>query len=141
MNIGLKIKIMDVDDDYLGVELHASNSRFAGTTYIYAGLDDLSNFATRVLGFPQNSKDERTYEFGTLDPKIAGGYCSIRFYCVDGAGHTAVDILMEDDRGLHSSANAKLSFRVHAADIDQFVVHLQALEEKKIGEAILVIAA
>jgi hypothetical protein len=87
MQHGLTIAIVDVDPDYLGSEIHASNDRFAGTTWIYAGLTELGEFAAQVAVFPSNTQDERNYEFGTPDPGIAGGYCKLSFQCIDRARH------------------------------------------------------
>jgi hypothetical protein len=44
MAMGLTITIVDPDDDYLGIDMHAANVRFAGSARIYAGLDELSAF-------------------------------------------------------------------------------------------------
>ena len=46
--IGLRASVIDGgDDDYLGIEIYSSANRFAGTTRIYAGLNELSEFAAR----------------------------------------------------------------------------------------------
>jgi hypothetical protein len=44
MERGLTITALGPDEDYLGIELVASNERFAGSAYIYAGVDELSEF-------------------------------------------------------------------------------------------------
>ena len=79
MQRGLTITIVDPDPDYLGIEIGASNERFAGSTRIYAGLAALSEFANHIAGFPSNPKDERSYEFGSPDPGFAGGHCTLNF--------------------------------------------------------------
>ena len=52
MASGLTIKVVDPDDDYSrNRDIYASNDRFAGSFKIYAGLEELSEFAARIAGF------------------------------------------------------------------------------------------
>jgi hypothetical protein len=134
---GLRIQVVDPDDDYLGIDIQAANNRFAGTARIYAGLNELSEFADQIRGFPANIHDERTYEFGSPDPSLAGGYCKLRFQCVDHAGHAVVVIVVEDDGQRYPHGNAELSFGVEAAEIDRFVARLGEVEQERSGEAVL----
>jgi len=61
------------------LEIRASNPRFAGSTGIYAGLTELSEFADRIGGFPSNPQDERNYEFGTPDKGYAAAIAACTF--------------------------------------------------------------
>lgn len=137
MNKGLEIKVVDPDDDYLGIEISASSDRYAGATRIYAGLDELSEFAALISGFPTNPKDERVYEFGSRDPGIAGGYCSLRFHTSDMVGHAAVEIEIEDDVQSYKPAMARMTFKTGASHIDHFVQRLREVERDHAGEASL----
>jgi hypothetical protein len=76
----LKMIVTDPDSDYLGIEIFASSPRFCGATKIYAELDQLTQFAEVIAGFPTSGKDKRRYVFGTKDEGFAGGYCSVRFF-------------------------------------------------------------
>jgi len=134
---GLRIKVVDPDHDYLGIDIQAANNRFAGTARIYAGLSELSEFADLIRGFPANIYDERTYEFGSPDPSIAGGYCQLRFQCVDHAGHVVIAIVVEGEDHWYPPGNAELSFGVEAAEIDRFVGRLREVEQQRSGEALL----
>ena len=140
MQRGLTITIVDRDPDYLGIEIRASNDRFAGSTRIYAGLAELSEFANRIAGFPSNPKDERNYEFGSPDPGFAGGHCTFHLQCIDSVGHARLRIALEDDHRLHELATAKLAFPVLAADIDRFTTRLREMEKEQFGEANLPMA-
>jgi hypothetical protein len=73
MTEGLRIRIVDPDDDYLGIEIQVSNGRFAGSTRIFAGLQELTEFSAKIAGFPANPDDERIYEFGSREPQTAEG--------------------------------------------------------------------
>ena len=90
MQRGLTIAALDPDVDYLGIEVAASNERFAGSAWIYAGVYELSELAAKLEGFPRSYEDRRTHEFGTRDPAVAGGFLSISLRCLDRAGHLAV---------------------------------------------------
>lgn len=134
---GIKIKIVDPDDDYLGIEIYASSERYSAATRIYAGLEELTEFAVFLSGFPKNSQDERKYEFGSRDEKIAGGFCSLRFHARDMVGHSAIEVEIEDDDQFYESAMAKMTIRTEAADIDNFIRRLREIERDKTGEASL----
>ena len=138
---GLRIKVVDPDDDYLGIEIQAANKRFAGTARIYAGLDELSKFGNQIRGFPAKIEDEKTYEFGSRDPSVAGGYCKLCFQCVDRAGHVAIAILVEDDDHRHPPGKAELSFGAEPAEIDRFIERLREIELEQSGEAVLAATA
>ena len=101
-----------------------------------AGLDELSEFAARIAGFPSNSDDERIYEFGSRDPSVAGGYAGLRF-SFDRAGHAIAEIGIEEDHGLFGRAMAHLSFRIEAAAIDRFANALREIQHAHSGEAFL----
>ena len=132
----LRIVVTDPDPDYLGIEIFASSGRFSGAAKIYAGLDELTRFAKVLSGFPRDGKDERSYVFGTKDKDCAGGYCALKFYCRDGAGHAAVDVEFEDDDRYYSEAIARFTFFPFvAAEIDKFVAELRSVEKARSGEA------
>jgi hypothetical protein len=137
MTPGLRISIIDPDEDYLGIEVAATSGRFAGTTRIYAELDELSTFALRIAGFPTTAKDLRDYEFGSNEPGVAGGFALLRFHCIDGSGHSALEISIEDDQHRHGMASATFAFQFAAANLDRFVEKLRQIERDRSGEATL----
>ena len=137
MDAGFSIRAVDPDDDYLGIEVRGWNARFAGSARIYAGLDELSCPATRIEGFPATAQDQRTYDFGSRDPGIAGGFCGLRFRCIDAAGHAVLELSVEDDDGLYAAATARFSIHVDAASIDAFVGELRQVQRSQSGEAML----
>jgi hypothetical protein len=72
---GITITAVDPDPDYLRIEIEAWNSCCGGSARIYAGLDELAEFAAEITGFPISTNDSRRHEFGSRDRKYAGGYC------------------------------------------------------------------
>ncbi len=140
MGGSLKIVICDAEDPYyLGIEIHASNGRFSGATIIRIGIDQLTEFANEIAGFPISPHDTRNYEFGTSDICNVRGYCKLRFYCIDLVGHAMVDLEFLDDPDWYprytSGASARFSISTLAADLDRFVNHLRSIEKIQSGEA------
>ncbi len=134
---GIRIRAVDPDLDYLGIEIQAASERFAGTARIYAALNELGEFADRIAGFPTDTRDERAFDFGTPGPSFAGGHCKLRFRCIDELGHLVITALVEDDEGHNPPGKAQLSFSVEAAAIDRFVARLREVEQARSGEAVL----
>ncbi len=137
MTPSLTITIADPDVDYLGIEIRACNERFAGSTWVYASLDELTELAARIEGFPKSPQDERQFEFGSRDSGVAGGFCSFHFHCLDSAGHAAVEIEIEDNPCRYSGASAKFGFGVEAGDVDRFIENLRHLRHRIGVEAVL----
>jgi hypothetical protein len=140
MGCGLKIVIVEVEDPYyLGIEIHASNGRFSGATIIRIGIDQLTEFANEITGFPSSPHDSRIYEFGEIDTENVRGYCKLRFYCIDLVGHAMVDVELMDDSDWYpehlSGASAKFSISTIASDLDRFTNNLRSIEKIQSGEA------
>jgi len=133
----LQIAVVDLDPDYLALKISASNGRFSGATFVYGRLDTLVNLAETIAGFPSDRMDQRKYTFGTQDKNVAGGYCSLKFYCTDSSGHAAVDVEIEDDDTLRPAAVARFAFQIVAADIDRFVSELKSLHKSRSGKAMI----
>lgn len=131
----LKIVVIDPDPDYLGIEIFASSTRFSGATRIYAGLDQLREFAEVIAGFPKNPEDQRRYVFGTKDKGVAGGYCALKFFCQDRAGHAAVEVELEDDNAFYSEASTRFTIPVLPSGLDEFVSRLRLVQEAQSGAA------
>lgn len=138
MPTGLTITAVDPDDDYLGIEIAASNQRFAGAAWIYAGVKELSEVAAKMEGLPRSYEDRRVYEFGTRDPGFSGGFVRITIGPVDRAGHLVVDVVLEDDDSRYARGHAEFSFQTEAAALDQFVESLRTVERNRSGSASLV---
>jgi hypothetical protein len=137
MEPGLTITAFDPDEDYLGIQVAASNGRFAGAAWIYAGVDELSQIAATLEGFPRSYDDRRTHEFGNRDPGVAGGFVSITVRCLDRAGHLAVDLVVEDDAGRYPRAHAAFGFQTEPAAVDRFIEQLRKIERDRFGSAAL----
>ncbi len=131
---GRTIEALDTDADYLHIQIRASNGRFAGYAEIYAGNDELSEFAARIEGFPANLEERRSYQFGSPDEKTAGGYCTLTLACFDRTGHVLVDVFVNSKLRV-APESARFSFKTEAASIDQFVLQLHRVEIHRVGSA------
>jgi len=120
---GIEFEVVWFDKDVIEYQITCSNGSFCGTTKMYLGYDDLSKAADELNGFPANVKDLRHVQFGSFDPKIAGGGIDMNFYCVDSAGHAVVLARIWSDRckGMGEAESAALYIPVEPGAIDSFV--------------------
>lgn len=132
---GLNIKVVDPDQDYLGVEVTAFNGRFSCSSRIFAGLEELGEIADALAGFPSSISDMRDVQLGNVDPKYAGGYVRLSFATTDTPGHASVAIECADDGDMYLSGSAAFEFPVEPAGIDRFVTALRAVESHRSGSA------
>ena len=97
MNRGFQFDLRWHDADVVEVGIAAWNGAFAGATDVYVAIGGLREVAEKLEGFPRSPADEREVIFGRFGPEWAGGAVSMRFYCVDAAGHAYVESRMESD--------------------------------------------
>jgi hypothetical protein len=133
---GLKISVVEVDSEYLGIDVCVWNARFGGTAFIYAQHGQLKEFASVIAGFPSQAGDERTYEFGTRDPQYVSGYCKLHFRS-GSPGIAAIDVGLCDDGARSSGVASGFTVPVEAAQVDRFVQSLRHLEVARTGSAVL----
>jgi hypothetical protein len=126
------------DDSMIELRVSATDGLFSAVTQIYTNWESLNEFTNRLRGFPHTILDTVEDTNGQI-----GGYSYFRifFRCIDGAGHAAVEIEMEQNRALAGPAdiraNAKLGFPIEPLAIDRFVAQLQAMVDSKAGSALL----
>ena len=74
MSSGIRLHIPDRDQHYLGVELRAWNERFAATTFLFTGLEQLSGLAAVIEGYRPGADAEALYgaqACGSRAPRVA----------------------------------------------------------------------
>jgi hypothetical protein len=138
INVGLKFEIVYADNDLFQIRISAWNGAFAGTTYVYVGLDQLKETAGKLRGFPSGLSDVREITFGGFGPEWAGGATSMRLYCVDGKGHVCIDLRIESDHNSDGKAQsvAMLLF-IEPAALDRFIQALEKLDADRVAKAFL----
>ena len=135
MEKGLTLSVVEPDEDYLGIEVFVSRGRYAGSSRIFAGLDELGLIADKLEGFPNSPDDERTFELGVEGNVYAGGHMAVSAHTVDSLGHSVVDIEIVDDDDRYSAGSACFTVSVEAAGIDRFVQGLRAAQYARAGVA------
>lgn len=136
--VGFRLEVIYADVDIIEIRVSAWNGSFGGATDLYVAVDGLSKIATKLGGFPKNPADVREFTLGAFEREFAGGAVSMKFYCIDQAGHAYVESRIESDT---ESAKvwqvATLVMPVEAAAVDRFVEDLRQLEKEKSGVALL----
>jgi hypothetical protein len=158
MDTGIQIQKIRWDEDVTEILVSAWNGTFGGVTRIYVGIGALKEAAKRLRGFPNSPADIREITFGQFDLKpvhlgqvdfetFASGV-SMRFHCIDGAGHAYLDArLQSDNRAGTSRARGRrpgrtiqsvaLVMGIEASAVDTFVEELLRLEATHAGAAYL----
>tara|TARA_R110001583_G_scaffold142695_1_gene294876 strand:- start:210 stop:629 length:420 start_codon:yes stop_codon:yes gene_type:complete len=118
-----RLEIEFLRDDPSKIWLKACNEGFAGETEQYVNARLLQELAEQLSGFPKSNADEVVFEIGKEGSKY--GYCMLKFYCFDSAGHTAVLVSVLDD----NSNNAKFTVQFEALSLDMFVSSMKSAIE------------
>ena len=133
----LELTVIWKDDHMFELRVRTSNTRFSGTTEVYDTSDTLSNFAKRLIGFPSDNKT-LFYEAGEKD---SYSYFSMRFYCIDTAGHVGVEINLEENVSTvyrqEEKDKLKLEIIVVPSAIDNFQKELLKMAMTEDGIATL----
>ena len=107
MDAGIQIQKIWGDEDVKEILVSAWNGTFGGATRIYVGIGPLKEAAERLRGFPSSPTDIREVTLGQFDlePDRVGQFevnrfasgVSMRFHCVNGAGHAYLDARLQSD--------------------------------------------
>lgn len=135
MKNGIQFEIVWADQDVVQFRAECSNGRFSGSITLYMSHDEMPRLADALRGFPSNSSDARTFEFGAFDPKFADGGIKLHFFCKDSVGHAAVDVKLRGDacQGMGEPESVALRIPVEAAGIDSFIAEAMRIDTQQIG--------
>ena len=87
-----KLELEYLKSDPSKIWITANNSSFAGAMEENLNENDLETLAIELNDFPTSNKSEVLFEVGSKESPH--GYCKLRFYCFDSAGHTAVIVTL-----------------------------------------------
>ena len=156
MNTGVQIQTVWCDEDVTEILVSAWNGSFGGVTRIYVGIGALKEAAERLDGFPKSPTDIREVTFGQFDLRpvrvgqsnvdVFASGISMRFHCLNGAGHAYLDLRLQSENRERTSVNpgerpgrtiqtVTLVMRIEAAAVDTFVLELLRLEATHAGAA------
>ncbi len=132
----LEIEIIWKDSDLLEIRTGATNRRYCGITELYTNKTQLLEFANKLKVFPEKTSDIVIFEAGD---EMSYAFVSIRFYCTDGLGHTAAQIIMEENVGndFRPEEKSKVSFELECSigQIESFSQQLIKLAKNLEGIA------
>lgn len=123
-----RLEIELLRDDPSKIWVKACNEGFAGETEQYINAQWLQELAEKLSGFPKSNSDEVVFEVG--EEGSTNGYCMLRFYCIDSAGHTAVLVSVSND----NLCLAKFTVQFEALSLDMFISSIKRAIE--IGKGI-----
>jgi hypothetical protein len=100
------------------VEVAASNGLFTGVLDFYCGVDELKEIGGALAGFPSRVPDEYRFEYGSEDPaKRFYRYFLLRAYTTDGAGHCALQFVMNLNGSEPNEGVSRFSISLEPAQI------------------------
>jgi hypothetical protein len=156
MDTGIQIQSIWCDADVTEILVSAWNGTFGGVTRIYVGIGALKEAAEQLRGFPSTPTDNREITFGQFDlgpvrvgqtdVNVFASGISMRFHCLNGAGHAHLDLRLQSDNREGTSVgygerpgrtiqNVVLVMRIDATGVDTFVQELLRLEATRAGAA------
>jgi hypothetical protein len=118
-----RLEIEFIHDDPSKIWVKACNESFAGETDQYINAQLLRELAEQLSDFPKSNSDEVVFEIGKEGEKY--GYCMLKFYCFDSAGHTAVLVSVSND----NSCIAKFTVQFEALALDMFISSMNSAIE------------
>lgn len=135
---GISIEIIWSDAHAIEAIVSARGDHFAGEVRVYAGHGELRDVADQLAGFPASQNDAREFKLGEFGDEWAGGAASFRFYCVDAAGHSFAEVILESgERPGEVCETVRLALPVEPAAVDEFVSQLRNVGSAFAGTAFL----
>ena len=117
-----KLEIEYLGGDPSKIRVTANNSGFSGTMEGYLNDSALHKLADDLKGFPVSNHSEAIFELGSRE--APDGFCSLRFYCFDLAGHTAAIVTLANEIASNETEDNRcfvtLKLQFEAAALDSF---------------------
>jgi hypothetical protein len=127
MALGFQIELVWADEFILELRLSAAGNGFSGSTFCYAALSELEQFAHSLTGFPLHRDDVREYSFGEDAPGELPGGAMFRLTCADGSGHLKVVVRLWSKADGGEGQSALIAFRTLPGELDRFVDDLASM--------------
>lgn len=133
----MELELIWKDDDMFELRVTASNGRYFGITEVYETSESLDHFAELLFGFPKNNLTL----FHEMGKKNSYAYFSMKYYCIDNAGHLGIEINLEENVSTEyrneEKDKLKLEIIVEPSAIDNFQKALKELARNQEGKATL----
>jgi hypothetical protein len=134
----LSIGVIWQDDDLVEIEAAACTEHFSGLTQVYTTYDELRKLRVSLVGFPKTASSRVAFSAGETD---SYSFLGVDFYCIDHAGHAAVQITIESNVPTNGRPQQKqrvrLEMQFEPVALDEFLSTLNRLISARAGNAIL----
>jgi hypothetical protein len=132
----LLLTVVWQDVELIELRVAAANDSFGGVTEGYFTRPALLELAEFLSLFPRNNSEQFELHSTEQAPAV-----QLRFYCIDGAGHTAAKALLRKKLASNSrpneSASVELELMLAGALVGEFAASLRELVQRGAGEASL----
>lgn len=120
------------------IEVAACNEHFSGLTQVYTTYDELRELRESLVGFPKAASSRVPFFAGETD---SYSFLGLDFYCIDNAGHAAVQVAIESKVPtkwrLEQKHRVRLEMQFEPVALDQFLSEVNRLISAQAGVAVL----
>ncbi|MEQ1554838.1 MAG: hypothetical protein ABL929_11695 [Ferruginibacter sp.] len=117
MNGLIKISVLEIDNEDIQFQVEIENYYCRTSLDFYGNADDFKSFGQKLSEFPKNINDIALFQLGEDDRKWAY-YMSIKAFCYDASGHTALRILVDNFGDTVNGHRTEFSIMSEAASIN-----------------------
>lgn len=105
-------------DEYCTFEVTISKGTIETHLHFYGHSDTWKNFGAQLMAFPQDAAHKVMFQEGN-DDNYGPWFLSIKAYCYDHQGHTALHIIMDNQERLPQKCRVEFSVLAEAASINK----------------------
>jgi hypothetical protein len=135
----LTIELVWEDPDIEELCIVADNGQYSGAASVYFARGDAGVLANALRGFPKTTSQREEFSGGSEDGEVS--YAQLVFFCMDGAGHVAVEVTLSEclfHHGRRTNRNrAQLLLRFEPLALDTFCRELDAIARRTTKRAVL----
>jgi hypothetical protein len=126
-------RLSDSAEGTMQLQLSVETGKRALSQEFYTYAEDLREFGAKLEGFPTSLKHAVVFECGANDPKV---YCWVRLraYVYDHVGHSALEVLVQNNCEPPLQASAVFSVKLEAATLNRLGQELIAWTRLKHGD-------
>jgi hypothetical protein len=117
MNGLIKISVLEIDNEDIQFQVEIENYCCRTSLDFYGNANDFKSFGQKLSEFPKNINDIALFQLGEDDRKWAY-YMSIKAFCYDASGHTALRVLVDNFGDTANGHRTEFSIMSEAASIN-----------------------
>ncbi|MBG8552623.1 hypothetical protein [Hymenobacter guriensis] len=105
------------DDGCCTFDVTITRGKIEAHMHFYGNTDAWKEFGRQLTNFPQNVADSHSFESG-LNRRHTD-FMVLRAYCYDALGHTALQVLLDNNENLPAKCRLEFSLLAEAASINK----------------------